>query len=90
MGFDGLFFGRVDFQDKAERSTTKTMEMLWKGSVNLGEQSWLFSGILPRVYEAPQSFCFDIFCQDEPIKVSFQSLFMSLYFVFVGRSTIAR
>ncbi|UJR33645.1 hypothetical protein I4U23_021078 [Adineta vaga] len=68
MGFDGLFFGRVDFQDYAERFRTKTMEMIWKGSANLGEQSWLFAGILPRVYEAPESFCFDVHCQSEPIK----------------------
>ncbi|CAM4947282.1 unnamed protein product [Rotaria socialis] len=68
MGFDGLFFGRVDFQDYAIRNLTKTMEMIWKGSANLGEQSWLFTGILPRVYTAPSSFCFDYRCRDEPIK----------------------
>ncbi|CAF0726334.1 unnamed protein product [Adineta ricciae] len=68
MGFDGLFFGRVDVQDYTERFKTKTMEMIWKGSANLGEDSWLFSGILPRVYEAPPSFCFDVHCQNEPIK----------------------
>ncbi|CAF3855565.1 unnamed protein product [Rotaria magnacalcarata] len=68
MGFDGLFFGRVDFQDYAIRNMTKTMEMIWKGSANLGEQSWLFTGILPRVYTAPASFCFDYRCRDEPIK----------------------
>ena len=70
MGFDGLFFGRVDVQDYAERFKTKTMEMVWKGSANLGEDSWLFSGVLPRVYEAPPSFCFAVHCPDEPIKVS--------------------
>ncbi|CAF1321855.1 unnamed protein product [Rotaria sp. Silwood1] len=68
MGFDGLFFGRVDFQDYAERNKTKRMEMIWKGSANLGAESWLFTGILPRVYTAPQSFCFDYRCHDEPIK----------------------
>ncbi len=70
MGFDGLFFGRVDIQDYAERYKTKTMEMIWKGSANLGEESWLFTGILPRVYEAPRTFCFDLHCESEPIKVS--------------------
>lgn len=70
MGFDGLFFGRVDPQDYVERYRTKTMEMIWKGSANLGEESWLFTGVIPRTYDAPASFCFDIRCQDEPIKVS--------------------
>lgn len=36
MGFDGLFFGRLDFEDKANRLAHKTMEMVWKGSDNLG------------------------------------------------------
>jgi len=37
MGFDGLFFGRLDFQDKLARLQTKTGEMVWQGSANLGE-----------------------------------------------------
>jgi hypothetical protein len=36
MGFDGLFIGRADFQDIAERNATKKMEMIWKASANLG------------------------------------------------------
>ena len=39
-GFDGLFFGRNDYQDKAHRELTKTMEFLWQstssGSMNGG------------------------------------------------------
>jgi hypothetical protein len=37
MGFDGLFFGRADSQDYAERTRTKTMELIWKASANLGK-----------------------------------------------------
>ncbi|WAR25813.1 MAuncharacterized [Mya arenaria] len=38
FGFDGLFFGRLDYQDKNHRLNTSTMEMLWHGSPdNLGE-----------------------------------------------------
>jgi lysosomal alpha-mannosidase len=37
MGFDGLFFGRVDYQDYAQRNATKTMEMIWKASADLGQ-----------------------------------------------------
>jgi hypothetical protein len=36
MGFDGLFFGRADYEDLQRRNTTKTMEMVWKASANLG------------------------------------------------------
>ena len=31
MGFDGLFFGRLDYADKEKRLKEKTMEMIWKG-----------------------------------------------------------
>ena len=37
MGYDGVFLTRLDYQDKANRLATKTMEMVWKSSVNLGE-----------------------------------------------------
>jgi hypothetical protein len=39
MGFDGLFFGRADYQDLNERHNAKTMEMVWKASANLGQLS---------------------------------------------------
>lgn len=37
MGYDGLFFGRLDYQDKTERLLTKTAEMIWRASANLGK-----------------------------------------------------
>jgi hypothetical protein len=37
MGFDGLFFGRADYEDIQTRNRTKTLEMVWKASPNLGE-----------------------------------------------------
>ncbi|CAF3076283.1 unnamed protein product [Rotaria sp. Silwood2] len=67
MGFDGLFFGRADYQDIEQRQKLKTMEMIWEASANLGDQSWLFTGVLPNGYSPPGSFCFDIFCDDPPI-----------------------
>jgi lysosomal alpha-mannosidase len=67
MGFDGLFFGRADYEDYQTRNRTKTMEMVWKGSANLDRQSWLFTGVLPNGYGPPGSFCYDMFCADPPI-----------------------
>ncbi len=40
MGFDGLFFGRLDYADKDKRLETKTMEMMWKGK-HLGKKEKL-------------------------------------------------
>lgn len=39
MGFDALFFSRLDWRDKSERLETNTAEMLWRGSENLGKFS---------------------------------------------------
>ncbi|UJR22329.1 hypothetical protein I4U23_025391 [Adineta vaga] len=67
MGFDGLFFGRADYEDYNQRNKTKTMEVLWKASENLDRQAWLLTGVLPNGYSPPGSFCFDLFCDDQPI-----------------------
>lgn len=37
MGFDGLFIGRLDYQDKQKRLMSKTPEMIWESSANMGE-----------------------------------------------------
>jgi len=46
MNFDGLFFARLDFQDKQKRKSNKTMELIWKGSDDLGKSSDLFTGAI--------------------------------------------
>ncbi|GFS06961.1 alpha-mannosidase, partial [Elysia marginata] len=61
FGFDGLFFGRLDSQDKTHRQKTQTMEMIWHGSPdNLGATSDLFTGVLPHGYDYPLGFHFDV------------------------------
>lgn len=37
LGFDGLFLGRIDYQDKDYRFKTRTPEGVWLGSNNLGK-----------------------------------------------------
>ncbi|NXP83343.1 MA2B1 mannosidase, partial [Ramphastos sulfuratus] len=37
MGYDGLFVGRVDYQDKATRESSRQLEMLWRGSDDLAQ-----------------------------------------------------
>lgn len=36
MGFDGLFFPRIDYQEKNQRKKEKSLEMVWKTSQNFG------------------------------------------------------
>lgn len=38
MGYDGLFFGRLDHEDKLNRMQTKNPEFVWHGSANLGKK----------------------------------------------------
>ena len=63
MGFDGLFFGRLDYADKEQRMKTKSMEMLWFGQDD-EEDSSLFTGALYHAYSPPPGFCFDSLCKD--------------------------
>ena len=37
MGYDGLFFARLDYQDRSNRLRSNTTEMIWQGSPNLGK-----------------------------------------------------
>ncbi|XP_065335492.1 lysosomal alpha-mannosidase-like isoform X2 [Cloeon dipterum] len=64
IGFDGLFFGRLDKDDKKNRMDHKSMEMIWRGSKNIGEDGDLFTGVLYNHYSPPRGFCFDVWCSD--------------------------
>lgn len=35
MGFDGFFFGRLDYQDKRVRKEALQMEQVWRASASL-------------------------------------------------------
>ncbi|XP_074108776.1 lysosomal alpha-mannosidase II isoform X1 [Cotesia typhae] len=67
FGFDGMFFGRLDFQDKYKRLKEKTAEFLWKASSSLGDKAYLFSVALFNNYSPPPGFCFDVLCSDDPL-----------------------
>ena len=42
LGFDGYFFGRLDWIDKMDRLTEKKAEFIWKGNPNLGKKNIFF------------------------------------------------
>ncbi|XP_013877498.1 lysosomal alpha-mannosidase [Austrofundulus limnaeus] len=69
MGYDGLFFGRVDYQDRGRRMAEKEQELLWRASESLTPpMADLFTGILPNGYNPPEGFCWDQLCSDAPIR----------------------
>uniref|UniRef100_A0A3B4E6M6 Lysosomal alpha-mannosidase n=1 Tax=Pygocentrus nattereri TaxID=42514 RepID=A0A3B4E6M6_PYGNA len=69
MGYDGFFFGRLDYQDKDRRMKTKEMEMVWRASASLNPPTAdLFTGVLPNGYNPPPGFCWDQSCSDDPVQ----------------------
>lgn len=39
VGFDSLYFARMDYQDREKRKNEKTLEFVWRGSKSLGSSS---------------------------------------------------
>ncbi|XP_034756672.1 lysosomal alpha-mannosidase [Etheostoma cragini] len=69
MGYDGFFFGRLDYQDRARRRVKQEQELLWRASDSLTPpMADLFTGILPNGYNPPEGFCWDQSCDDPPIR----------------------
>ncbi|CAA3008839.1 probable alpha-mannosidase At5g13980 isoform X1 [Olea europaea subsp. europaea] len=66
VGFDSLFFGRIDYQDRAKRKGDKSLEVIWQGSKSLGSSAQIFSGAFPDNYEPPSTFYFEV-NDDSPI-----------------------
>ncbi|XP_048233937.1 probable alpha-mannosidase At5g13980 isoform X2 [Ricinus communis] len=53
VGFDSLYFGRIDYQDRAKRKIQKSLEVVWQGSKSLGSSAQIFAGAFPQNYEPP-------------------------------------
>jgi len=70
MGFDGLYFGRIDYQDHNNRVANKNLEFIWRASQSQGADAQVFSGAFQSGnYGPPGGFCFDAFdCGDLPVQ----------------------
>ncbi|KAJ4833502.1 hypothetical protein Tsubulata_007999 [Turnera subulata] len=68
VGFDSLFFARIDYQDRAKRLKEKKLEVIWQGSKSLGSASQIFTGIFPKHYDPPEGFTFEINDVSPPIQ----------------------
>ncbi|KAJ8644238.1 hypothetical protein MRB53_005986 [Persea americana] len=60
VGFDSLFYGRIDYQDREKRKDDKTLEVVWQGSNTLGSSSQIFAGAFPDGYGPPDGFSFEV------------------------------
>lgn len=66
-GFDGLFFGRIDYQELALRKESQDLEFIWQASPSLPAAE-VFTGVFQDGnYGPPKNLCFDPACGDEPV-----------------------
>lgn len=40
LGYDGVIFARLDYNDKEKRRLEKSLDFAWQGSASLGESWW--------------------------------------------------
>ena len=65
VGFDALYFGRIDYQDLSQRHYHQDCEGLWNSSHHLDATVfWGLTGSYGGNYGAPRGYCFDILCHD--------------------------
>lgn len=55
-----FFFSRIDYQDYALRNKTKEMEIVWRGSESLGQETEIFTSVMygswsPSIPYSPRS-----------------------------------
>ncbi|KAK6275839.1 hypothetical protein POUND7_005548 [Theobroma cacao] len=74
VGFDSLFFARIDYQDRAKRKDEKSLEVVWRGSKSLGSSSQIFAGVFPENYDPPSNFNYEV-NDDSPIVQDNMELF---------------
>eukprot|EP00521_Asterionellopsis_glacialis_P017327 CAMPEP_0195302294 /NCGR_PEP_ID=MMETSP0707-20130614/30840_1 /TAXON_ID=33640 /ORGANISM="Asterionellopsis glacialis, Strain CCMP134" /LENGTH=1068 /DNA_ID=CAMNT_0040365501 /DNA_START=82 /DNA_END=3288 /DNA_ORIENTATION=- len=66
LGFNALYFGRIDYQDLQIRQDTQECEGLWSSSPNLDETVfWGLTGEYQGNYGAPSGFCFEPSCEKD-------------------------
>jgi alpha-mannosidase len=68
VGFDALYFGRIDYQDLEIRQGTQECEGLWASSASAGLNQTIFWGLTGGYvgnYQAPDGFCYDVHCRDD-------------------------
>ncbi|CAG2100054.1 unnamed protein product, partial [Medioppia subpectinata] len=57
FGFDGLFFARLDYQDRKLRAAEKRMEFIWHGSDDIGKSADIWTHAMAGdLYNPPKGF----------------------------------
>ena len=70
MGFEAMYFARIDYEDRALRINESSLEMVWRASPSYGARADAFTGVFYHHYGPPDGLCFDMSCNDAtPIQV---------------------
>mmetsp|Transcript_22177 Transcript_22177/g.44555 ORF Transcript_22177/g.44555 Transcript_22177/m.44555 type:complete len:1112 (-) Transcript_22177:51-3386(-) len=67
VGFDALYFGRIHYVDLQNRQAAAECEGLWKSAPDNSSVFWGLTGSYSGNYGAPDGFCFDALCADDPL-----------------------
>ncbi len=78
MGYEALYFARLHYLEKQGRLANKSLEFIWDASDDLSEialgilmvfseTNLLTGAFFQDNYGPPPGFCFDQFCDDDPI-----------------------
>mmetsp|Transcript_3417 Transcript_3417/g.9779 ORF Transcript_3417/g.9779 Transcript_3417/m.9779 type:complete len:702 (-) Transcript_3417:135-2240(-) len=60
VGFDALYFARIDWQEGQTRTDARSMDLVWRGSPSFGPDGEVFTGVFPdQSYGPPPGLCFD-------------------------------
>ena len=50
IGFEGLFFARIDYQDKDSRKANQGLQMWWEGGEEGDKNRTIFTGVFDNHY----------------------------------------
>lgn len=66
LGFEGLYFARIDYEDYAKRKAARDLEFIWRPKGKIHGQ--VFTGVIQDHYGAPDGFVFstDQAINDDP------------------------
>ena len=58
-GYDALYFGRLDYQDRSNRENTSNVEFIWRASASTGVNTQTFTGAMPGYGPPDDRLCWD-------------------------------
>lgn len=68
MGFEGMFLGRIHYQDIADRRSHKQMEFMWSPTRSQGHNDDLWTSVLFNMYCPPSGLNWDVQTTDNPVQ----------------------